>query len=128
MASKPRVPCIGTLDPQVRKFLKEFACRLTGADVIEQEIRKVASARGENWPWVAKWAAKEGPRWVNDMETVVFEVPLETLAGSRALNFTQQVWMLQPSSFGYVVWGDRGFVRVWWDRSKSAFPGQVGRY
>ncbi len=128
MASEPRVPCIGTLDPQVRKFLKEFACWLTGADVIEQEIRKVASARGENWPWVTKWAAKEGPRWVNDIETLVFEVPLETLAGSQALNFTQQVWMLQPSSFGYVVWGDRGFVRVWWDRSKSAFPGQVGRY
>jgi hypothetical protein len=128
MPSKPRVPCIGTLDPQVRKFLKEFARRLTGADVIEQEIRKVASARGENWPWVAKWGAKEGPRWINGTETLVFEVPLETLAGSHALNFTPQVWMLQPSSFGYVVWGDRGFVRAWWDRSKSAFPGQVGRY
>jgi predicted nucleic acid-binding protein len=22
------------------------------------------------------------------------------------------------------VWGDRGFVRMWWDRSQSAFPGQ----
>jgi hypothetical protein len=128
MARKPRDPCIGTLDPQVRKFLKEFACRLTGADPIEQEIRKVASTRGENWPWVAKWAAKEGPQWVNDMETLVFEVPLETLAGSQALNFTQQVWMLQPTRFEYQTWGDRGFVRVWWDRSKSAFPGQVGRY
>jgi hypothetical protein len=128
MASKLRDPCIGTVDTQVRKFLREFACRLTEVDAIEQEIRKVASVRGENCPWVAKWVAKEGPQWVNDMETLVFNVPLETLAGSRSLHFTQQVWMLQPTSFGYQVWGDRGFVRVWWDRSRSAFLGQIGRY
>lgn len=128
MAKTPNDPCLATAVPQVRKFLEEFHCRLTRADAIEETIRKIASARGEDWPWVAKWAAKEGPQWVNDMQTLVFEVALETLAGSQALNFTQQVWMLQPSSFGYQVWGDRGYVRVWWDTSRSAFPGQVGRY
>jgi hypothetical protein len=128
MAERANDSCIGTGYPQVRKFLKDFACRLTGADAIEETIRKIASARGEDWPWVARWAAEEGPRWVNDAETLVFEVPLETLAGARALNFTQEVWMLQPSLFEYQAWGDRGFVRAWWDRSRSAFPGQVGRY
>jgi hypothetical protein len=57
------------------------------------------------------------------METLVFEIGLEDLIGSTALNFTQDVWMLCPSHFEDQVWGGRAFVRMWWDRSQSAFPG-----
>jgi hypothetical protein len=58
------------------------------------------------------------------METLVFEVPLVNLTGSKGLNVAQDMWMLQPNVFAYQVWGDRGFVRMWWDRRRSAFPGQ----
>ena len=57
--------------------------------------------------------------WVNDMETLFFEPPLENLTGSQSLNFTQQVWMLQPSVFEYQVWAGRAFVRMWWDRNRE---------
>jgi hypothetical protein len=50
--------------------------------------------------------------------TLVFEVPLDRLSGNSSLEFTQQVWMLQPSSFEYILL-DRaacGIVRMQWDR------------
>jgi hypothetical protein len=31
------------------------------------------------------------------METLVFEVPLVNLTGSKGLNVAQDMWMLQPS-------------------------------
>jgi hypothetical protein len=124
MPKKPEIHCLGTAIEQVRKFLKAFGCRLVETSVMEEIIRGIAKARGEDWPWVEKWFREEGPRWVNDMETLFFEPPLENLTGSQSLEFTQQVWMLQPSIFEYQVWGDRAFVRMWWDRSRPAFPGQ----
>jgi hypothetical protein len=124
MPKRPKHDCLGTAIGQVQKFLKDFAGRMAETSAIEETIRGIARARGEDWSWVTKWVEEEGPRWVNDMETLVFEVPLENLTGSQSLNFTQGVWMLQPSIFEYQVWDDRGFVRMWWDRSKSAFPGQ----
>jgi hypothetical protein len=95
------------------------------ASVLEGIIRGIARARGEDWPWVDRWFREEAPRWVNDMETVFFEIPLEKLTGSQSLSFTQHVWMLQPSAFEYQVWGGRAFVRMWWHRKQSAFPGQA---
>jgi hypothetical protein len=123
----PEEPCLGTALQQVTRFLKTFGCSLIGRDDIEGRIRAIARDRGEDWPWVDKWVKEEGPEWVNDMETLVFEVPLENLTGSDSLNFTHQVWMLQPSLFGYQSWGDRAFVRMWWNRDRSAFPGQASR-
>ena len=124
MPKRPKKQCLGTEIQQVKKFLKEFACRLVEANDIEEAIRGIAAARGEGWTWVARYVEEEGTRWVNDLETLVFEVPLENLTGSQSLNFTQHVWMLQPSIFAYQNWGGRGFVRMWWDRTRSAFPGQ----
>jgi hypothetical protein len=123
MSKEPENRSIGTTIDPVRTFLKRFHGRLAGIDAIEKTIRGIARSRGEDWPWVAKWIAEEGPRWSNDMETLVFEIGLEDLIGSTALNFTQDVWMLCPSLFEYQVWGGRAFVRMWWDRSQSAFPG-----
>ena len=81
--------------------------------------------RGEDWPWVQSWIAEEGSTWVNDLETLVFEVPLTNLTGRASLGFTQDVWMLQPSVFEYQTWGGRTFVRMWWDRNRGAFPGAL---
>lgn len=59
---------------------------------------------------------------MNDTTTLVFEVPLPTLTGSLGLYFAQEVWMTQPSLFGYVELGDFGIVRLWWDEGSGAFP------
>ncbi len=116
--------CLGTAIQQVKKFLKCYGCRLVEAEDIVDAIRGVAIQRGEDWPWVDRSAAESRSEWINNMETLVFEVPLVNLTGSKSLNFAQDMWMLQPSVFAYQVWGDRGFVRMWWDRRRSAFPGQ----
>ncbi len=123
MPKRSKKDCLGTHVQQVKKFLS-YGCRLVAAEDILERIRDVARNRGEKWPWVARWAAEAQSEWINNMETLVFEVPLDNLTGSTSLNFAQDMWMLQPSVFAYVVWGDRGFVRMWRDRSRSAFPGQ----
>jgi len=119
MAREPEPPCVAHL---LEGFLHAFGCRLVNADEIESTIRAIAQARGEIWPWVEKWVAEEGPRWVNDLSTIVFEVPLANLEGRNALHFTQQIWMLHPSLFEYQTWNDRGYVRIFWDRDSGAAP------
>ena len=125
MPEEPEKNCLGTAIDQIRDFLNGFDYRMAEASVLEGIIRGIARARGEDWPWVDRWFREEAPRWVNDMETVFFEIPLEKLTGSQSLSFTQHVWMLQPSAFEYQVWGGRAFVRMWWHRKQSAFPGQA---
>jgi hypothetical protein len=116
--------CLGTAIHQVKKFLKSYGCRLVEAEDIVDRRRDVAMHRGEDWAWVDRWAAEAPSKWINNMETLVFEVPLGNLTGSKSLNFAQDMWMLQPNLFAYMVSGDRGFVRMWWDPLRSAFPGQ----
>ncbi len=115
--------CLGTAVQQVKKFLKSYGCRLVEAEDIVKRIRDVARNRGEEWPWVARWAAEAQSKWINNMETLVFEVPLDNLTGSTSQNFAQDKWMLQPSVFAYQTSGEPGFVRMWWDPLRSAFPG-----
>jgi hypothetical protein len=103
-------PCYGTLDSQVRDFLARYGCRLIDLpEIVERIDRRRA---GRDWPGMDKWIAEAGPSWVNDMETLVFEVPVENLAGRNSLDFTQRVWMLQPSLFEYMVEEGQGIVRV----------------
>jgi hypothetical protein len=125
MPDEPEKNCLGTAIDQIRNFLKGFDCRMAEARALEGIIRGIAKARGESWPWVDRWIKEEAPRWINDMETVVFEIPLEKLMGSQSLSFTQHVWMLQPSAFEYQVSDGRVFVRMWWNRKRPAFPGQA---
>ena len=125
MSAKPGKNCLGAEISQIRKLLESFKCRLAQASALEDIIRGIAMDRGEDWAWVDRWFKEEAPRWVNDMETVFFETPLENLSGAESLNFTQHVWMLQPSVFEYQVWDGRAFVRMWWDPKRSAFPGQA---
>jgi hypothetical protein len=124
MPEEPEKNCLGTTIDHIRDFLNGFDCRMAEAGALKGIIRGIAEARCESWPWVDRWFREEAPPWVNDMETVFFEIPLEKLTGSESLRFTQGVWMLQPSAFEYQVWGGRAFVRMWWDRERSAFPGQ----
>jgi hypothetical protein len=123
MPSPRKKDCLGTTLPELKKFLKRHGCQLVEWEHIEATIRSVALERGENWPWISKVSAESQSVWVNNGETVVFAVPLESLAGRASLEFAQEMWMLQPSVFEFQVWGDRGFVRMWWDPSRSAFPG-----
>lgn len=109
----------------VRKFLDRCGGRAVGMEAVLRAMERQSRSRGEDWPWpwVAGWVEEQGPRWVNDDATLAFEIPLDKLSGPRSLDFTQQVWMLQPSLFEYMVWGDRSFVRMWWDRSRNTYPG-----
>src|SRR5262245_29529499 len=110
--------CIGTANAQIRSFLKEFGCRRVECSYMEAIIRGIAKARGEDWLWIEKWFKEQGPRWVNDMDTLFFEHSLENLTGAQSLHFAQVVWMLEPSDFEYQIWGGHAFVRMWWDRDR----------
>ena len=87
---------------------------------ISDIVQRVEEARkGRDWSGMTKWVAEDGSGWVNDQTTLVFEVPLNRLSGQSSLGFTQEVWMLQPSLFEYLVLdgADYGIVRMRWDRS-----------
>jgi hypothetical protein len=71
--------------------------------------------RGEEWPWVEKWASEDALRWSNDFQNLVFELPLVNLTGRKCLEFMSDVGMLNASGLEYQTWGGRTFVRMWWD-------------
>lgn len=110
--------CRGTLDGGVKTLLATCGrrCRLAGLDDIACAIRE--ANRGKEKAWIEQWLGEEGPKWVNNMDTVVFEFPLEDMAGEKALQFTQMVWRCQPRDFWFQVWGSRCFVRLWWDPAR----------
>ena len=104
--------------PEARRFLERFGCRPLDISAISERIEQ--ARRGRDWSGMTKWVAEVGPAWVNDLTTLVFEVPLDRLSGQSSLEFTQQVWMLQPSLFEYLVLdrADHGIVRMRWDRNR----------
>jgi hypothetical protein len=97
------------------QFLKTYGCRLIDHAEITSEIHRIMNGRGENWPWVEKWASEDALAWANDLQTLVFEIPLASLTGLNCLNFTQEVWQFQTSLFEHQTWGNRTFVRMCWD-------------
>ena len=113
-------PCRGTHDSRVKMLLATCGsrCRLASLDDLVRAIRETAKGKGKNWSWIDQWAEDEGRLWVNDMNTVVFEFPSTDLTGERCLEFTQMIWRCQPRDFWYQVWGDRCFVRLWWDPNR----------
>lgn len=111
MPEEPNAPCRGTHDERVKNLLAAFGCRLVGLEEIVQAIHQ--QRRRQRWTWIEKWVAEEGPLYVNDMHSVVFEFPVGNVAGPKCLEFTQIVWMLQPSVFEYQTWSGRSFVRIW---------------
>ena len=114
-----RKACLDAHVDRVTKFLRTYGCHLANHTDITNEIRGMMNTKGEDWPWVEKWATEDALAWVNDLQTVVFEVPLSNLAGRKCLDFTQEVWSFQPSVFEYQTWGGRTFVRIHWDDQSS---------
>ena len=56
------------LDAQVErvsKFLRTYGCPLANHTDITNEIRGMMNNRGEQWPWVDKWATEAALAWVN---------------------------------------------------------------
>jgi hypothetical protein len=109
--------CRGTHDERVKILLATCGCRLASLDEIVHAVRE--ACRGKGWTWVDKWVEDEGPKWVNDRDTVVFEYPSGKVTGEKSLEFTQMVWRCQPTDFWFQVWSDRCFVRMWWDRNRA---------
>jgi hypothetical protein len=97
------------------KFFRTYGCHLVDHTDITDEIRGVMYSRGEDWPWVAKWASEDAQAWSNDFQTLVFEIPLVNLTGRKCLEFMSDVGMLNASGLEYQTWGGRTFVRMWWD-------------
>jgi len=110
-----RKACFDAYLERLDKFLKTYGCRLIDHTEITGEIRRMMNNRGENWPWVEKWASEDALVWVNDLQTLVFELPLASLTGLNCLNFTQEVLQFQKSLFEHQSWGNRTFVRMYWD-------------
>ncbi len=102
----------------VRKFLKNFECRLVNTAEIVEKAREHASIRGEVWTWLDEWSVDKeaGLQWVNDQQTLVFEMPLKKVD----LNFCQQIWMTQPDLSEHMTIGENGFVRLWWETVELA--------
>jgi hypothetical protein len=113
MPEEPENACRGILDQRVAKLLAACGCRLVKLEDLIQSIHD--AGRGKRIPWLEKWVNEEGPEWVNDMDTFTFDFPAGGVTGQTSLEFTQGVWMLQPSVFEYQVWSGRCFVRMWWD-------------
>lgn len=113
MSEESNVPCRGTHDERVKRLLADFGCRLVELEDIVQAIHQ--QRHRQRWTWKEKWIAEEGPKYVNDLHTVVFEFPSGDVPGPKCLEFAQLVWMLQPSVFEYQTWSGRSFVRIWWD-------------
>jgi hypothetical protein len=124
MPDGPEKECRGTLDKRAMKLLATCGCRLVKPDDITQAIHD--AGQGKGWAWVDKWVNEEGPKWVNDIDTVVFDFPSGDLTGVKSLEFTQWVWRLQPSVFQYQMWSGRCFVRMWWDRCRSGIFTECG--
>jgi len=114
--------------PPVKKLIEDFGCPIVEQDDLIRVIREEERRRKTVWSWIDKFVEEEAPQWANDQDTLVIEVPLANLAGLRCLNFTQQVWALQPSLFGYTPWGGRAFVRMWWDPEHSPMRALVQGY
>lgn len=108
--------CRGTHDERVKMLLTTCGCRLASLDEIVHAIRE--AGRGKGWAWVDKWVDEEGPKWVNDRDTVVFEYPSGNLTAEKSLEFTQMVWRCQPTDFWFQARAARCFVRMWWDPSR----------
>ena len=108
------MPDIKCLHPDAPKFLERYGCRPLDISDIAERIEQ--ARRGRDWSGMTKWAAEVGPGWVNDVTTLVFEVPLDRLSGQASLEFTQEVSMLGPSLFEYLVLdrADHGIVRMQW--------------
>src|SRR5262245_4071265 len=117
--------CRGTLDERVMQLRAICGGRLVELEDIILAIRD--AGRGKRWTWVEKWIEEEGSKWVNDMDTVVFEFASEDLRREKSLEFTQMMWRCQPSDFWYQVWGGRCFVRMRWDRSRLVPSENAGR-
>ena len=61
--------------------------------------------------------ALEAAKWINDMQTVVFDFRRENLAGGMmSLCFARDLLKLMPDEFEYFDIGDRMYVRIWWER------------
>lgn len=141
--------------PLVKEFIEDFGCRIVEQDGLMRAIRDEERRRNAAWSWIGKFLEEEAPRWVNDQDTLVIEVPLaerlsenalsdsgkprrrgscgrsrilSNLTDHQCLHFAQRVWALQASLFEYTVWGDRGFVRLWWDPGRSPMRAMVHGY
>jgi hypothetical protein len=110
-----RKACLDAYAKRLDEFLKTYGCRLIDHAEITGEIRRMMNNRGENWPWVDRWASEDALAWVNDLQTLVFEIPLASLTGLNCLNFAQEVLQFQTSLFEHQTWGNRTFVRMYWD-------------
>jgi hypothetical protein len=108
--------------PEVPQLLQRYGCCVLDISDIAERI--VRARQGRDWPGMSKWVAEQGPEWVNGTDTLVFEIPLDRLSGRASLCFTQDVWMLQPTLFEYIVpdGGDHGIVRIRWDRKQTVSP------
>jgi hypothetical protein len=128
MPDEPEVLRICDHHPHVKEFIEAFGCRIVEQADLMQAIRDEERRRKAAWTWIDKFLAEEAPQWINDQDTLVMEVSVANLAGEQCLNFTQQVWMLKPSLFAYMIWSGRGFVRMWWDPERSPLRAIVRGY
>jgi len=112
----------------VKKLIEDFGCRIVEKDDLMQAIRDEERRRKAAWSWIDKFLEEEAAGWINDQDTLIIVVPLANLAGDRCLHFTEQVWALQVRRFEYMVWGGRGFVRLWWDPELSPMRAKVRGY
>ncbi len=97
-----------------KRLVEVYGLKLADHSDITNEILKMMKGRGEDWPWVDRWQAEGAPLWTNSPDTLVFEIAPGQIVDRQAMNFTQDVWMSQPSIFEHQTWGGRTFVRMSW--------------
>ncbi|MHC5544212.1 hypothetical protein ACYOEI_38785 [Singulisphaera rosea] len=88
-----------------KRLIEGYGLKLANHADITEEILKMMHGRGEEWHWVETWRVQDAPKWTNRPETFVFEVPPGLLGDRQALDFAQDVWMLQAADLRTSVLG-----------------------
>jgi hypothetical protein len=104
-----RKACLDAHVERVRKFLRTYGCHLANHADITNEIRGMMNNRGEDWPWVEKWATEDALAWVNDLQTIVFQAPLSNLTGeevpglhARSVEFSTQCFRISNAGWSHI--------------------------
>ncbi len=123
--TSPQAPCLGNTVEQVESLVESVHGRLSDvAEIVKrlqsERLDSVPMSNDEDpWKWVTFVQIAE--KWVNDMQTVIFDFRRDNLAGGHhALSFARDLLRLSPDRFEYFEIIERIYARMWWERKRAA--------
>jgi hypothetical protein len=59
------------------------------------------------------------------MQTVVFDFEFQNVYKENPIVFAQKLLRINPSKCECTMFGDRAYMRLWWDRNSAAYASLV---